>query len=266
MTGRASDAFAAQDTQDTASDTPLMRPESLPLRPASAALAFARTCVVAPHPDDESLACGGAITLLRRADIPVFVLFISDGTGSHPSSRLYPWERLRDLREAEARAALACLTVPESMSAFLRLRDTAVPDEGRAGFPDAVAHCRNHLAAFAPDTVLLPWRRDYHRDHRATWEIVQAAISDWPTRPHLVEYPVWVYDHLLEGYAPRPGEMTAWRLDIADAMATKQAAVHCHRSQYTDLITDDPAGFRLLPEVLARFARPWEVYLEEPHD
>ncbi len=252
-----------------ARDNPLLRPESLPLRPASAALAFGRTCVVAPHPDDESLACGGAITLLRRAGIPVFVLFISDGTGSHPSSRLYPQERLRDLREAEARAALACLNVPETLSAFLRLRDTAVPGEGEAGFHDAVARCREHLVAFAPETVLLPWRRDYHCDHRATWEIVQAAIAangDGPVRPHLVEYPVWVYDHLLEGYAPRPGEMTAWRLDIADAMARKQAAVQCHRSQYTDLIADDPEGFRLLPEVLARFTRPWEVYLEEPHD
>ncbi len=163
-----------------------MHPESLPLRPASAALAFGRTCVVAPHPDDESLACGGAITLLRRAGIPVFVLFISDGTGSHPvfapvstaSGCVICGRGKPALRSPVSRCRKGCL-------AFLRLRDTAVPGEGETGFPDAVARCREHLAAFAPDTVLLPWRRDYHRDHRATWEIVQAAIADWPMRPHL---------------------------------------------------------------------------------
>ena len=245
--------------------TPLDHPEHLPLRPASAVTAFGRTCVIAPHQDDDALGCGGAIALLRQAGLPVFVLFVSDGTGSHPVSASYPPERLRDLREHEARAALACLDVPEGMYAFLRLRDTAVPGEGDNGFLDAVDCCRSFLTAFAPETVLLPWRRDFHRDHRASCEITRAATAGWPTPLHFVEYPIWVYEHLEEQYAPRPGEMDIWRLDIADVVATKQAAIHCHRSQITDLIADDPACFRLLPEVLERFAYPWEIYLEESH-
>lgn len=244
----------------------LDRPENLPLRPASAALAFGRTCVIAPHPDDESLGCGGAVALLRRARIPVFVLFLSDGTGSHPSSRAYPPERLRDLREQEARSALTCLGVPDEMCAFLRFRDTAVPGEGTARFGEAVARCQDSLATFMPDTVLVPWRRDYHCDHRAAWEIVRVAVANGPMRPRLVEYPIWVYDHLHEAHAPRPGEIAAWRLDISAAAAAKHAAVYCHRSQLTDLIADDPAGFRLMPAVLARFMRLWEVYLEDAHD
>lgn len=243
--------------------TPLDHPEHLPMRDAAAARAFGRTCVIAPHQDDDVLGCGGAITLLRQAGLPVFVVFVSDGTGSHPASRAYPPERLRDLREQEARAALACLGVPAEMHAFLRLRDTAVPGMDDEGFADAVARCRDLLMSFAPETVLLPWRRDFHHDHRAAWEIAHAATADWPTPLRFVEYPIWVYEHLDVQYAPRRGEMEMWRLDITEVAATKQAAIHCHRSQITDLIADDPEGFRLLPEVLEWFARPWEVYLEE---
>jgi LmbE family N-acetylglucosaminyl deacetylase len=37
------------------------------------------------------------------------VVVISDGVGSHPNSRLYPPDKLRDLREGETRAALSAL-------------------------------------------------------------------------------------------------------------------------------------------------------------
>ena len=62
--------------------------------------------VIAPHPDDESLGCGGTIALLRQRGYSVHVLFVSDGTMSHPNSPAYPAERLRKVREAEALDAL----------------------------------------------------------------------------------------------------------------------------------------------------------------
>jgi len=43
----------------------------------------------------------------------------------------------------------------------------------------------------------------------------------------------------------------------------KRAAIRAHRSQTTGLIDDDPTGFRLAPETLALFDRPWEVFLED---
>ena len=69
------------------------------------------TLVVAPHPDDESLGCGGAIALLRQQEQTVQVLFVSDGSMSHPNSQKYSAEARRDLREQEARNALAILGV-----------------------------------------------------------------------------------------------------------------------------------------------------------
>jgi hypothetical protein len=42
----------------------------------------------------------------------------------------------------------------------------------------------------------------------------------------------------------------------------KLAAIDTYRSQMTDLIADDPDGFRLQAETLAHFRHGYEVYLE----
>lgn len=244
--------------------SPLLDLDALPLRPAAAVAAWGPTCVVAPHPDDESLGCGGAIALLCAMGIPVSALFVSDGAKSHPTSRAWPARKLRGLREQEARDALAVLGVAPEASIFLGLPDTAVPMEGAAGFGQAVGAVRDHFAAWQPRTVLVPWRRDFHCDHRAAWEIVRVAVRDLRPRPRVIEYPIWVWEHLDSEHLPAPGEVVAWRLDIASVISQKQSAIAKHRSQTTNLIDDDPEGFVLLPEVLARFARPWEIYLETP--
>ena len=46
-------------------------------------------------------------------------------------------------------------------------------------------------------------------------------------------------------------------------LAAKRRAVAAHRSQFTRLIDDDPAGFQLPPELLALAFRPFEVFLAE---
>src|SRR5690349_14548383 len=42
------------------------------------------TVVIAPHQDDETLACGGVIARKRSEGLPVHVIFITDGSASHP--------------------------------------------------------------------------------------------------------------------------------------------------------------------------------------
>ena len=84
----------------------LGRPEDAPLRSRDALASFGRTLVVAPHQDDESLGCGGAIALLRELGHPVHALFVTDGSMSHPTSLRYPAPKLSQLREQEALAAL----------------------------------------------------------------------------------------------------------------------------------------------------------------
>ena len=73
------------------------------------------------------------------------------------------------------------------------------------------------------------------------------------------------------GYVERPfvngefpeGSITTWRLDINQVVKLKQQAIATYRSQTTNLIDHAAEGFRLTPQMLANFTRPWEVYLEE---
>ena len=81
-------------------------PERAPLRPPEAARTLGRTVVVAPHADDESLACGGLLALLARQGVEAHVVVVTDGAASHPGSAMFPPARLAAVREAESRAAV----------------------------------------------------------------------------------------------------------------------------------------------------------------
>ena len=119
----------------------LIDPERHPLRPGDSVRTLGRTVVLAPHPDDESLGCGGLLARLAAHGVPARVVVVTDGAQSHPGSAAYPPERLRALREAEARAAVAALlerVLPTSSAHFdLSLAPTCPgvpgPCPGRAG-------------------------------------------------------------------------------------------------------------------------------------
>lgn len=243
--------------------SPLATPRRLPLRPAETVQGFGATLVVAPHPDDETLGCGGAIALLREAGLPVHLLIVSDGAASHPRSRRFPPARLALLRESEACAALRLLGVARMDITFLRLPDTAVPVEGEAGFDAAVAAVLALLRALRPATVIAPWRREPHSDHRAASAIVRAALANDGAPARLLEYPIWAGVFGAEDDLPSAGECSAWRLAIDGVLARKRVAIAAYASQTSALIDDDPSGFRLDADAIARFTRPWELLLEE---
>lgn len=240
--------------------SPLQNPTELALLDSATVLQFGRTLVVAPHPDDESLGCGGAIALLHSMGCPVRVLVLSNGTLSHPRSRRYPAPVLAELREQETLQATKILGVQPEAIKFLRLQDGSIPVASAAEFKQTVKLVQEYLVSFAPETIILPWRRDPHPDHRAAWQLMQAAVTD--LLPRLVEYPIWDWDPAQRSAEPELAQITAWRLDISAVLPLKLEAIAAHRSQTTNLIDDDPDGFRLSPEMLANFAHPWELYLE----
>ena len=217
--------------------------------------------VVAPHPDDETLGCGGAIALLRSCRCQVSVLVISDGTMSHPRSRKYPPSVLQQLRQKETLDALKILGVDPTTVTFLRLPDGTIST--LATLEENQSACGAYLKEILPKTIFLPWRSDPHPDHQATWQLIHAAIAYLPFTPRLIEYPIWDWDLDQRGDSPNTDRIVGWRLDIESVLSLKKQAIAAYRSQTTDLIDDDPNGFRLTPEMLENFVRPWEVYFEE---
>lgn len=221
---------------------------------------FQSVLVVSPHPDDETLACGGLIALLAQARSKVQFVVVCDGSGSHPHSREYPPAKLIGIRRIELGSALRTLGIVDSASHYLGVPDNAAPFPEDEGFSDVVERMSGLLASEPPDVVIIPWRRDSSRDHRAVWHIVTEAISRASIRPRVLEYPVWVWAEAND--APYPGEVRTLKLDISLALDKKRKAIACHRSQLGGLIKDDPSGFKLERIFLANFDVPWELYFE----
>lgn len=221
--------------------------------------------IVAPHPDDETLGCGGAIAALRLLGLEVQVLVMSDGTQSHPNSLAYPAPKLRALRESETQRAMNLLGVEAARITFLRLPDGALPVRGTVEFGTALSQCCDYLAAVVPAVMFVPWRFDPHPDHRATWQLIHSALSQVNSVctpvSRIIEYPIWDWD-MTQRQASEVA-IASWRLDISDTVQLKQRAIAAYRSQTTCLIDDDPKGFCLTLEMLANFAQPWELYFEE---
>ena len=212
---------------------------------------------VAPHPDDETLGCGGAIALCRQFNIPVAVLVVSDGTKSHPNSLAYPPVVLKKLRENESTAALAILGVAPEAVTFLGLPDGAVDVNSTE---KELAFCSEYLSNLQPSIVFLPWRNDPHEDHRASWQLMTTAVKNLALSPRIIEYPIWDWDTQQRGNFT--GSIAAWKLDISHVLELKKNAIAQYRSQISNLIDDDPEGFRLTPQMLQNFTQPWEIYLE----
>jgi LmbE family N-acetylglucosaminyl deacetylase len=242
--------------------------------PASFVDGCGPTLVIAPHPDDESIGCGGLIALLRAADIPVCVALMSDGAMSHPHSELFDAAARRSLREAEMRHALGLLGVARGHLRTLGLPDGSVPagsspaTEGEPPsaqgflFTQAVTELHALIFEFAPTTLVLPWRRDPHPDHRACWRIATAACRELEAPPRMLEYLVWTMERGDEAARPRDDEVRAWRLDVSDVVEAKRAAIESHRSQLGEVIHDDPTGFTLPADMVERACAPFEIYLE----
>lgn len=231
--------------------------DHIQLAPEQCVIGFGTTLVVAPHADDESLGCGGVISLLRKYGQIVYILLLSDGTLSHPNSKAYPPEKLRDLREKELLGAAEILRVPPENIIFCRYPDRNVPSKHTEGFDGAVKNIVKMLEIINPQSIFVPWRRDPHPDHQAAFQIIQAAkISE----AKIYEYPIWLEELGVAGDEPTQAESTPFRLNISQVLHQKQEAIAQHRSQITDLISDDPEGFRLSQNMLSRFDIPYETF------
>lgn len=229
---------------------------ALPMGSAETIFGTGTTLVLAPHPDDESLGCGGMIAELCRRGRPPRVVVLTDGTGSHAGSAGTPARALRRIREQEAVEALRQLGFARpNAPVFMRLQDTAAPHRGSM-FEVAVAR----LCALAHDcdTICAPWSHDPHCDHIAA-HLMAAAVAAQTGRRHIA-YPVWGWTLPGETQLPdRP--VGGWRLDISAVVRDKQSAIAAHRSQHGGVINDDPNGFVLPASLLDVFARPYEVFL-----
>lgn len=203
-----------------------------------------RALIVAPHADDEVIGAFGLIRALLRRRAQVRVLVVTDGTASHPNSQRWPSRRLAAERQAETRRAMLRLGVPADAVRFLGL-----PDSGlhliSVGQRRRVASA---IASSRADLLVLPRADDYHSDHQA----VAALAREIRMPARRIAYLVWPQAH-----HPRPTRTRT--VPVSHALPMKRQSIQSYRTQ-TGMIRDDPKGFEIDRALLARFARPVELF------
>ncbi|MDW5377979.1 PIG-L family deacetylase [Halomonas sp. HP20-15] len=212
-----------------------------------------RTVVVAPHPDDEILACGGFMLRLLEARREVVLVAVTDGAGSHPGSNVWTPGRLARERPRESREALQRLGAGAVDVQRLGLSDTRVAEQA--------SRLLGWLGRFLrpDDVVVTTWRGDGHPDHEACGRICAQAVQ--AAGCGMLETPVWAWHWSWPG-DPRVPWQRARRIVLTpDQLAAKRAAIEAHVSQLGEDASTGQGP--VLPETaLARLLRPFEVVLQ----
>ncbi len=212
--------------------------------------------VVAPHPDDESLCCGGLIQSARASGARVAIVWITYGDGFKWNAmvverKLRPragaYQDLARRRGGEARAAAAVLDVDEASLFFLGYPDRGVlallldyyypgtpwrskfTGENSVVYEDAVNPGANYdgenlerdfravLDRVRPTLVLAPSPQDTHPDHRGAGLLAWRAMS---ARKELQNIRYWIV-HGGRGW-PKP---RALRTEIPETVAPRGAGM-----------------------------------------
>ena len=220
--------------------------------PSSLVPPGARVVVIAPHPGDEVLACGGLLQLFSTLEHPLLLISITDGSASHPGSHAWPASRLSVIRPQESAEALRRLGMPLHSLKWIR-----------GGFrDDALASSEQPMSQFIArylqpgDVVFTTWRNDGNDDHDAVGRASAKACGLIGAR--LYELPIWAWHS-----AAREAAMMPWqrahkvRLD-SWSVARKLHAAHAYASQ---LVGDPAIGLApmLAQELLERMREPYEI-------
>jgi LmbE family N-acetylglucosaminyl deacetylase len=132
-----------------------------------------RLLVVAPHPDDELLGCGGVINRVKRSGGQVFVLFLTVGDTRDytPAGLSTRGEREREIEDVAKFFDLdghhLALPGDEFHLRLDHLPQQRLVDMLERDSPLSVAEVR-------PSVVLIPEITSYNQDHRA---VARAAIT-----------------------------------------------------------------------------------------
>lgn len=219
-----------------------------------------RLLVLAPHPDDETIACGGVLQRAQALGLPVRVVFLTYGDNNEWSFAVYrkhavlepaAVRRMGQLRHDEAVAATGHLGIPADRLIFLgypdfrtlRLwtdhwgerpplesmltRSTNVPyaNAYRPGAPytgEAVlADLTAVLRDFRPTRVFVSHPADFNPDHRALYLFTRVALWDLEAEGlHPILYPYLT--HFPKWPTPRKDDLMS-ALDPPAALAEPEA-------------------------------------------
>lgn len=177
--------------------------------------------VISPHPDDETLGCGGVLKRLSSAGVGTAVLTVAG-----PRPPIYSEETIRSSME-EALKAHAILGVKESI--FLDKPAAMVAQTPHYQLNSEISEVIRRLQ---PQLVLIPFV-DRMIDHRTIFD--SAMVATRPVESARSIRILAAYEVLSETPWTAPGIEPSfhpsWFVDISGFIEDKLRAMACYRSQ-----------------------------------
>ncbi len=187
-----------------------------------------RVMVLAPHPDDEALGCGGSLLKHAKAGALIHIVYVTDGRRGDRqrnleaarAARAGDQETLVQIRKSEAQAVALALCKAGAQAQAIHLD----AEDGRLAVTTELIQALAAIIVQAQPVLLyLPFVLDTHEDHWQTNLLANRALAQTPAAVQrslrLRGYEVW---------SPLPANCVA---DISDVMEAKLELARCHASQ-----------------------------------
>jgi LmbE family N-acetylglucosaminyl deacetylase len=168
--------------------------------------------VLAPHPGDDVLGCGGTIILHRQYGHDVNILYLTNGEKGVPGTNQ---NKAFEIRKQEAIRASQFLQVDETNLHFLHMPDGDLINHSGSNY-----EFRNILEKVNPDVIYLPSFVEKHRDLYATNILLKNNLIQ---SCHIGAYEIWT--------PHTPNRL----VNITPVIEEKRAAMKEHDSQLHEL-------------------------------
>lgn len=178
--------------------------------------------VIAPHPDDETLGCGGTLLKHRNRGDSLHWLIVT-GTKEEYG---YPLERV-EARRSE-------LELVHKHYGFKSREELELPPARLETLPlnSLIQNLSQAIARVSPDVVYLPWPGDVHSDHQIVFQAANAALK-WFRMPRVDR--ILTYETVSEtGFNLDPSAIEFrpnWFVDITDYLKGKQQAMSLYHGE-----------------------------------
>ncbi|QBI52029.1 glucosamine-6-phosphate deaminase-like protein [Streptomonospora litoralis] len=193
-----------------------------------------RLLVIAPHPDDEVLGCGGLMHKAKSAGAEVYLQFLTVGDTADISAKGFS---TADERVGEIKAVADHFRWDDWHIAFpgddYHLRLDAVPRFEVANMIERLSPLS--VANVEPTVVLAPHRLSYNQDHQAAAEAVHTALRPSDTRLRHHPRLVLAYEEAADQWRNEPTTAPNLLVELDQAAVdAKIAAMRLYGSQFHD--------------------------------
>lgn len=163
--------------------------------------------IVAPHPDDESIGCGGLLSLYgKQCD----VLLLTDGRlGKSKARENCSDEEIINTRLNELKNALKLCNANNLLT-------LNIPDSQTKKYRKRIYH--TDIKGY--DYIFVPNSHETHIDHRMACKCIKRMRLMGKTKAKIYEYEVWT-----------PLRSSDWLLDISSVEEKKREMIEQHVSQ-----------------------------------